>query len=201
MWDENGKSFYRWKPALDGQGEFRGVVSVVVTKAGWRCDWMNREEVYKIRARSSYYAVKKAGPWVTDEIEMAKKTGVKRIMKLYQDDPALTRLMEIDDLEYEVEPEAPEIPSPPVGKFTPKNGRRKQDAPPAADQELKQETTKETFVGAKPETCKAIREHFVLSGEPPSETLKNFPGKECWEDLTEDEACDVLAALRGVENG
>ncbi len=72
------------KPARGPRGEMTHVYCV------WRLrsdpdaqfEVMDREQVYKIRARSSSkYEGKVVGPWVTDEAEMWRKTVVRRASK------------------------------------------------------------------------------------------------------------------------
>ena len=62
------------------RGEFVGVYAVIANKDGsasW--DFMSKSEVEAIRARSQS---PNFGPWVTDYVEMAKKTVLKRLLKL-----------------------------------------------------------------------------------------------------------------------
>jgi recombination protein RecT len=54
---------------------------------------MDITELNAIQAR----ATSKKGPWSTDVNEMRKKTVIKRNMKLYCDDPAVARALELDD--------------------------------------------------------------------------------------------------------
>lgn len=52
---------------------------------------MTREQLDGIQRR----APAKNGPWATDPDEMRKKTVIRRILKLYQDDPGLMRMLEV----------------------------------------------------------------------------------------------------------
>jgi phage RecT family recombinase len=204
-WEKDGECHYELKQALANRGAIIGVITIVVRPdKTWRDDWMSIEDIFKIRARSASYQSGKNSPWKSDEEEMCKKTGVKRIMKMYADDPALTRLLEIDDREYETpeEPEQPEVTAPPVGKFRPTNGRRKTsggdglriEPAPVADVLIDREPGDEPK--ATPETCASIRAEILRFGEDPARILKNYPGKHNWEDLDQHEAEEVLEMLR-----
>jgi len=58
-------------------------------------DVMTKDEVDAIRARSK---AKDSGPWVTDFAEMAKKTVIKRGLKIFEGaSPELTKLMDMDN--------------------------------------------------------------------------------------------------------
>ena len=62
------------------RGEFIGVYAVIANKDGsasW--DFMSKSEIEAIRARSQS---PNFGPWATDYIEMAKKTVLRRLLKL-----------------------------------------------------------------------------------------------------------------------
>lgn len=66
------------------RGVLVGVYSLAKTADGdILVEVMSVDEVNEIRDRSQYYAKKKAGPWVTDYGEMAKKTVIKRARKTW----------------------------------------------------------------------------------------------------------------------
>lgn len=66
------------------RGVLVGVYSLAKTSDGdILVEVMSVDEVNEIRDRSQYYAKKKAGPWVTDYGEMAKKTVIKRARKTW----------------------------------------------------------------------------------------------------------------------
>ena len=100
MEEQNGHVEYRWAPDLgiqrDNAESAIGVVSVATHKDGWfRVDWMSMADVYRIRDRSpSYKAKREASPWTTDAGEMAKKTGIRRLLKTFDDDPGLLKALE-----------------------------------------------------------------------------------------------------------
>ena len=69
---------------------------------------MTKEAIYKIRDRSEGYRFQvskggKANPWFTDEMEMWKKTIIRRQSKLWPQSPELQRAHEIEDSQDEAE--------------------------------------------------------------------------------------------------
>jgi recombinational DNA repair protein RecT len=94
-------------------------------------------ELNRIRQKSK---AKDSGPWVTDTNEMRKKTVLKRALKLYCDDPGLTRALEFDDVEYETDGQQPQkgqkaSRSPLNDRLIPVASGRSQFAPePPADE-------------------------------------------------------------------
>ncbi|MFO0898948.1 MAG: recombinase RecT [Pirellulales bacterium] len=81
------------------RGDVRGAWAIVDLPDGsWRYEIMDLSEIEAIRARSKS---KDDGPWVTDTDQMRIKTVIRRILKLYCDDPAITRAMDMDDDDYE----------------------------------------------------------------------------------------------------
>lgn len=60
-------------------------------------EWMHRDEVDKIRARSQTGG---DGPWATDYDEMAKKTVFRRLVKSLPISPEIRDVLEKDDEEY-----------------------------------------------------------------------------------------------------
>ena len=99
--EENGTTKYKLVPDLtvqrDNYAQATGVLSVVTHKGGWyRVEFMHREDVEAIRKQYSKAAGDKS-PWNTNPGEMAKKTGLRRILKTFTDDPGLLRLMDLED--------------------------------------------------------------------------------------------------------
>ena len=97
--EHDGCVSYDYIPNLElsrDRGEnVRGILSVATHSGDWRrADWMPWVDVLSIRARSK---AKDSGPWVTDPGEMAKKTGLRRLLKTFSDDPGLLRAMELED--------------------------------------------------------------------------------------------------------
>ena len=78
------------------RGALCGVAAVVLrgVDGGLRYDYMTVAEIEAIRQRSK---AKDDGPWVTDTGEMQKKTVLRRILKLFSDDPVTLRAFEVDD--------------------------------------------------------------------------------------------------------
>ncbi len=103
MSETDGQCHYSHTPSTGDPGKSIGCYAVVKLPSGqWRHEWMPDSEINKIRARSKSFS-KGFGPWKTDESEMKKKTVLKRILKMYGDDPAFVRMLEIDDSDYDAE--------------------------------------------------------------------------------------------------
>lgn len=97
MSEEDGRQTYRFQQDLNTSRDFaacRGVLSVVWSRGRMQRQWMTRDEIDAIRKRSRASG---SGPWVTDTEEMAKKTGLRRILKTFADDPSLARLFSAED--------------------------------------------------------------------------------------------------------
>lgn len=99
--EENGTTKYKFVPDLtiqrDDYSQSTGVLSVVTHKGGWyRVEFMHREDVESIRRQYSK-ATNDKSPWNTNPGEMAKKTGLRRILKTFTDDPGLLRLLDLED--------------------------------------------------------------------------------------------------------
>lgn len=77
------------------RGEMYAAYSICTFKDGTRkCEVMSKSEIEKIRNRSR---AGKAGPWVTDFNEMAKKTAFRRLSKWLPLSPELRDAFEKDD--------------------------------------------------------------------------------------------------------
>jgi len=84
------------EPADGDRGEFRGAYVVFKYRDGsYSFDYMSKADIDKIRARSK---AKDSGPWVTDYVEMAKKTVVRRHVKLVPLSVELARAAQAEDL-------------------------------------------------------------------------------------------------------
>lgn len=114
--ERDGASHYAHVPALSMPGATIGAYAVVKLPEGnWRHEWMSIVDLNAIRGRSKSFS-KGGGPWKTDPGEMQKKTVIRRLLKMYGDDPAIIRLMEVEDRDYEDdEPEVPKVELP-VGR-------------------------------------------------------------------------------------
>ena len=87
--------YIKHKPALSNRGEVIGAYSIVCLKSGEKTrDWMDVDEIEKIRARSRS---KDKGPWVSDYEEMCKKTVGKRHYKRLPSSADLDEAMHADD--------------------------------------------------------------------------------------------------------
>lgn len=142
-WTENGVEYMRHVPALDAAeaGEFRGVYAVAVLPGGHRhYIWMNAGQVNDIRIKSKS-AVKGFGPWAgteSDKDEMRKKTAIRRLLKMYQDDAAMVRLLEAADNAETVIDAVDDSPALPAGPVAGRIDLRRPRAdytpgPPAGD--------------------------------------------------------------------
>jgi len=99
--DGQSHLFHEWQMGQP-RGEPIGAYAVVRLKNGeWRYELMDLEELEKIRNR----APAKNGPWATDTNEMRRKTIVRRTLKMYADDPAVQRILEITDEDTDPESE------------------------------------------------------------------------------------------------
>lgn len=88
-------------PARENRGAPIAAYAVVWLPAGdTQFEPMTKEEIYVIRARSKSFQ-KKQGPWMTDELEMWRKTVVKRLGKYVPQTDELTLAIQRDDeIEY-----------------------------------------------------------------------------------------------------
>jgi len=81
----------RMEPTEDGLTHAYALVQT--TSGGLLWDVMTRAEIDRIRERSK---ASENGPWVTDYLAMARKTVVRRIMKLAPQSPELTRVEQLN---------------------------------------------------------------------------------------------------------
>lgn len=100
---ENGSNILKHTFQLGApRGEVIGAYCRVWLPGGlWNYCLMDREELDSIQRR----AASQNGPWKTDPNEMRKKTAIRRVLKLYQDDPGVARLMELTEWEDDLEAE------------------------------------------------------------------------------------------------
>ena len=99
--ETNGKSCLTYRPALKSPGALIGAYAVAILPDGsCRWEWMDQEDIDKIRARSKSWQ-NRNGPWLTDDGEMRKKTVLRRLLKMYGDDPAMQRALDMDDGDYD----------------------------------------------------------------------------------------------------
>lgn len=85
-----------YEPAQGDRGAYLGTFAVVLfAEKRFVVEYMVESEIEAIRKRSK---AANDGPWVTDWFEMAKKTVLKRIMKLYADDPEVLDLLDKDNV-------------------------------------------------------------------------------------------------------
>lgn len=80
------------------RGPWYAAYAIIRFKDGTeKCEVMTKEEVLRVRDRSR---AKDDGPWVTDEIEMAKKTVFRRATKWVKLSPEQRDIIEADDSQY-----------------------------------------------------------------------------------------------------
>lgn len=137
----NGIWSLDYEPALRERGDYLGTFAVLLLPdKRFTVAYMEQAEIEAIRQRSKS---KDNGPWVTDWMEMAKKTAVKRVLKLYCDDPELMELVAFDN-------ELSGIQTiDTIATETPKAGARK--APPLAIAHHEESVNFSDMVGDEPE--------------------------------------------------
>ena len=133
------------------RGEMYAAYSICTFKDGTRkCEVMSKSEVDKIRSRSR---AGKAGPWVTDFNEMAKKTAFRRLSKWLPLSPEVRDAFEKDD----------DVPRDITGSI--------KSASPLARIELPEE--RETVVDIQPESApvtEPVNQEAVAECAEPSPT-------------------------------
>ena len=91
------------EPALSARGNVIGYYAVAKFRDGSiDFEWMNIEEIYRIRDRSDGWKAFKAGrikstPWGTDEAEMSRKTALRRLIKRLPLSPDLATAAAYED--------------------------------------------------------------------------------------------------------
>lgn len=99
---ENGQWQLTFAPNLSDRGDYIGTfVCLILDKSGrYMPEYMTAKEIDAIRNRSK---AKSNGPWVTDWMEMAKKTVIKRALKRYVSDPEVSALLDHDNENFGLE--------------------------------------------------------------------------------------------------
>ena len=98
--------------AFTDRGDPVGVYCTVkLTDGSYLTEEMSKEEIHKIRERSQAYTRSKKGPWVTDELEMWRKTVVKRGSKYWPEgdgrlEQAIAVVNEHEGIDFDAEKEA-----------------------------------------------------------------------------------------------
>jgi recombination protein RecT len=132
---------FRHAPRFPAEGEPDQVYAIVKLANGERMvEVMTLGEVERVRARSKS---KDSGPWVTDYDEMAKKTPLKRLMKVVPRSVELDRALEADDRQYEDGPRS--VVTAPPGRGT-AGLRRALGVEPAAEPEFTEGTSGQVVV-------------------------------------------------------
>ena len=163
------------RPAATAEKGWHGILSVASHSNGWnRADWMPLVDVQSIRQRSK---AKNDGPWVTDPGEMMKKSGLKRLLKTFSDDPGLLLALERDDANGSVpaseviEEKTAARRSVVIPAITDHSNDIQPGGPPPWENEVVPEPA-EVAADPLPPTVseKAFYADHVMTGEPP-----NFP--------------------------
>ena len=95
------------KPAKGERGELTGVYCVwIMTDGSKDFEYMDREQVLAIRARSSAKTKEGTvvGPWATDEEEMWRKTVVRRASKYWPRSSEMNQALNMSDGDLDIEP-------------------------------------------------------------------------------------------------
>lgn len=112
------KPTHKYNAFAKDRGEFIGVYCVAKTSKGdYLTEIMTAGDVYSIRDRSEQYKKSKSGPWVSDFIEQARKTVVRRATKMWPK-TNLHRLSEAVELSNQNEGFEPIVTSPSLGQYT-----------------------------------------------------------------------------------
>jgi recombination protein RecT len=172
----NGSNVFEFTPNPDKRGKIRGAFARVVMPNGlWSVEYMNLDQLNAIRQKSK---AKDSGPWVTDTEQMYVKTAIRRLLKMYCDDPSFIHATEIDDLSDVIE-----------GQIVTSNNSRSRvrlsahndtlAAPPAAVltaqpsvSPIPTRTTEESHVPAEPRSSRKAREQ---QQEHASESAPTLP--------------------------
>ena len=96
-WRKGSEShLYHRKPLNGGRGDPIGAYAIFVRPDGsWRFEEMSIEDLIRIQAMAPNQ--RDDGPWKKHTNEMRKKTVVKRGMKYYEDDPAVSLALTVMD--------------------------------------------------------------------------------------------------------
>ena len=91
----NGVWSVEYEPCLGDRGDYLGTFAVILLPDNrFQVCYMTADEIDHVMKKSK---AKDFGPWKDDKPEMAKKTAIKRGLKMYSDDPELLSLVEYDN--------------------------------------------------------------------------------------------------------
>lgn len=144
-------------PAEGDRGPLRGAYAIFTFKDGSKMwDYLPLEEIEKVRNRSQ---AADSGPWMTDYAEMAKKTVIKRLVKLA---PASLELQKAVDLDNRVMTgdTQQDLIGPPAGE--------------ASDAELAQQATDKNLAELKEKLARLQ----AGAGSEPADKADRQPGEE-----------------------
>lgn len=132
------KVFHHRPKLFSARGDLIGYVATITFKDGtFDFEPMSREQCLAIRDRSDAWKAFKDGkikstPWSTDEMEMSKKTTLRRLMKRQEQSPEMAEAIRIEDEaehpDMRAMPEVPRapVPSPPAAIEGPQGGDKYQ---------------------------------------------------------------------------
>jgi len=152
------KMFHHRPKLFTERGSIAGYIATVGFKAGYfDLEPMSVKQCLAIRDRSDAWKAFKEGkikstPWHTDEIEMSRKTCLRKLLKRQEQSPELVRANEIED---EAEYAASELPAPQVHRI---DVRASQEQ--ITHVEPQPEEKAETVSTAKPEQKPAPVDHI-----------------------------------------
>ena len=204
------------RPVLSGEpGKIIAAYAIFHLEGGGvQFDIMTLPEINAVRARSK---AKDSGPWVTDFEEMAKKTVIKRGLKLVPLSVELAEAIEADNrIEYDLDLSSPEPPIPtPKEKTAEDRGKKREEkkVSPVPEPEKKEDpvfgTPPPSSVSDRitPEQVAAVKKKWSevgakLSPEFQKEGatfLKTSFGFEKFEDIRPDQLVDVLVAMDDIK--
>ena len=168
---------------------------------GIQFDVMTIAEINAIRARSK---AKESGPWVTDFEEMAKKTVIKRGLKLVPLSVELAEALEADnkvefDLDIDTPPSLPFVTPEPKSEEKkgeqPKKEKKKDPAPPLSPQRI----TSEEFSAVKAKWNSIAENLRPETQKEGAAYLKNRFGFNTFDEIHPDQLIEVMMAMDDIK--
>ena len=197
------------RPVLSGEpGKIIAAYAIFHLEGGGvQFDIMTLPEINAVRARSK---AKDSGPWVTDFEEMAKKTVIKRGLKLVPLSVELAEAIEADnrieyDLDLSPEPSAPPITPPREKEEKKRKEETKKDAHTSGKETTHPPTVPPTD-RITPEEVAAVKHKWslvagMLTRDAQTEgaaLLKKRFGFEKFEDVKPDQLIELMVAMDEV---
>lgn len=202
------KSISHKPKAFGDRGDVIGYFAVITYRDG-TCDFetMSADECHAIRDRSDAWKAFvekkiKSTPWSTDDVEMCKKTVMRRLGKRQDQSPELRTAIRIEDeaeFPHMIEVDAPQMltaPTPPEDPDADKN------APQVNATDVRRKAPEPTAEGAAPKSTRAERQAKPKAvaaeearGEPEKTTAKvSLPSFKTPEDMLAhvQKLCDAI---------